>query len=653
VLAGGNRCTAGDTNVWTDRGVLPVSDVRVGDKITCVPLSEEGNYDVVDAVYISDHPEKIYRLTLKNGMTLRGNIIHPVLVRRKDDGVVGWSFIGLLHAGDSVCTFECADFPAGFQHIDEMHIQDTQVFGQWSEVDEVVEDGEEIVYGLLTRYTHTYLTNNIVSHNSGKTYGGMMEVIPYLFWIGTTGWVVSATYDLAEELRRKIEDILIGRAGMERVNNVVNLEPWQFTYSIKTHTLTMGTGSTLMLKSADSPNSMHAIPLDYVLIDEAALLPYSLYDTRIVPRLADAGGWVLSMGTFEWLEGEWFEEYFDIGQSQNDLGIESWHHPTEDNYHVYVAKGGETPEDIGSIYHVNFGKVINDNKEVDWPLKAGQQIIIYNIDKAWLDEQKKRMRPEVFASRFEAKRASNPFQVFPTWDQARYNSRERASFDKDLPVYLAIDPGGTYAVAVLQLKKFSDVGTDNAITDGYSLCIIDELYYQTTITTNEVFAAASRREWWPNVSRFYMPHWDKMQGAIDVTAKEQQRTWEFLARKDDRIKSLHLMAMKVNRQPGIQTLQHFLDTDSIYVNPKCVFWNTEMRRWSYPQPSLMEAYEDPRKGEPVDAWNHLTKAVIYFIVNKFGYFGKSSTNAKVSKQAILMSRQTMPVEQSAVVSRYR
>jgi hypothetical protein len=468
-------------------------------------------------------------------------------------------------------------------------------------------------------------------NRSGKTYGGMMEIVPYLFWVGTSGWVISGNYDLAEELRRKVEDILVTRAGMERVERSAGLQPWQFSYSVKSHIFTMGTGSTFQLKSAESPDSMHAVPLDWVLIDEAALLPYILYDTRITPRLVDSGGWVLSMGTFEWASGEWFEEYFDLGQISNDMGIESWHHPTENNFHVHHAKGGETPEEIGEKYHANWHKVVEQNPEATWPLSPGVQLIIYNVDIAWLHQQKSRISPEIYAARFEAQRATNPYLVFPTWNIVKHVSAERAEYDPELPVYISIDPGGTYAVAAVQFKKFDDVGQDNMLTRGYSLCVIDELYFQTTVTTHEVYNAAKQRKWWGNVARWPWPHWDTAQGAIDVMTKEQARTWEHLARLDEDIKRLHLMSMKVNRQPGIQTLQHFIDTDSIYVHPRCTFWNLEMRRWTYPQPPAAGiGSEDPRKREPLDAWNHLTKAVIYLLVNKFGYYGRSQGSMKVS-----------------------
>lgn len=490
-------------------------------------------------------------------------------------------------------------------------------------------------------------------NRSGKTFGAQYEAMPYLFWLNSRGWIISANYDLAEEMRRQITDTLTDTVHMEKTLRPDNLSAQQFCYSSKTHTLSMGNGATLQLKSAESPDSMHAVPLDYIIIDEAALLPYILYDTRCTPRLIDSGGWILSLGTFEFQSGEWFEEYFDIGQIPNDMGIESWEHPTEDNYHVYLAKGGETAQQLGEYYHVNWKQLPQTNPELEWPLRPGDTVIIWNINFAWLENQRKRIPKEIFAARFEARRASSPYTVFPTWSLKDYVSAERASFDSNLPVYLAVDPGGTYAVAVVQFKPGS---SKNELTRGLDLCVIDELYYQTTVTTSEVFRAAQHREWWPNVARWPWPHFDPIQGSIDVTAKEQARTWEQLAFEDDTLRSLHFMSQKVPVQAGIQTHQYYLDTRSFWVHPRCVFMNLEHRRYQYSSPTIAQwSTSDPRPARnPKDAWNHLLKALIYLEVAKFGFYGRSNQPSIVSKRDIRKQRAALrKTRTSAITSRFR
>lgn len=64
--------------------------------------------------------------------------------------------------------------------------------------------------------------------------------------------------------------------------------------------------------------------------------------------------------------------------------------------------------------------------------------------------------------------------------------------------------------------------------------------------------------------------------------------------------------------------------------------------------------EDPRKkANPKDAWNHLIKAVTYFIVCKFGYYGKPNSKAVVSRGEIRPAQEARERTYSrAVVSRF-
>jgi hypothetical protein len=449
--------------------------------------------------------------------------------------------------------------------------------------------------------------------------------------MNTRGWVVSANYPMAEVIEQKVEDILVTRAGERRVLRSDNLQVGEFAFSRDEFKFQHWNGSWFQLKSAENPNSMHAQALDWVIVDEAGSVPFVLYDTRLVPRLVDSGGWMFCAGTLEERTGEWFEEYYEIGQQENDFGIESWKHPTYDNYHLYTAKGGEKAKDVADYYFISESRLLEMNPDISFPLQPGQLVYIYNVDLKWLEEERKRVDPRVFSARYEAKAAGNQYLVFPTWKTSVFCSEKRASYDPDLPVYLAIDPGGTYAVAAIQLKRFDDISTSNWLTKGLHVCIIDEIYFQTNVTTADVYRECQRREWWGNVWRGAGE--DALQGVIDVAAKEQQLTWQQLAVEDELLrKPLYLRSKKVNIDPGNQTLQHYLDTNSFWVNPKCKFYNLEMKRYHFPEPSLQKREtSDPRKSNPVDEWNHLIKAVIYFLVIKYGYYGTGINSAVTYK----------------------
>jgi len=482
-----------------------------------------------------------------------------------------------------------------------------------------------------SRATHRILAGG---NRGGKTYGAAYEVAPYLFWYDTTGWIVSRTYDVADQLRQEIQGILTDKAGLIKGTRATHLSQGEFHWSAKSHLLTMWTGSTLALKSAESPDSMHAVPVDYHIIDEAALFPFLYYDTRLVPRLVDSGGWILGVGTFEFLQGEWFEEYFDIGQGPNDLDIVSFMLPTPDNFHVYYSRGGETPEQVAQMYHTNWRNLVKTNPGVDWPLVSGVQVIIYNIDLAWLEKERKRIDPRTYKARYLAQSVGSQFQVFSAYKVSKFVNAKMAEFDPDLPVYLAIDPGSTYAVGVIQLKSAEVTGVPirNNLCK-YHVCLIDEIYVQQTITTEEIYNKAKEREWF---KKLYRHEWeDSMVGAIDVMAPEIARTWQLKARTDG-FESFRLRKKKVNIVPGNMTLQHYLDTETLWIHPRCRWFSTEMKRYHYRNlsPAQMEASDPRAKDKPVDEWNHLIKALIYFLVIKFGYYGRSAAPAAVSKADI-------------------
>lgn len=477
-------------------------------------------------------------------------------------------------------------------------------------------------------------------NRGGKSFGAQGEILPYLFWPNTTGWLVSADYSMAYEIMRKILNTLDNK-GYIKGTRPDRLNINQYFYSTKEHILTMWNGSTLQLKSAENPDSMNAVPVDYIVLDEGALFPFQYYDSRLIPRLIDSGGWILSVGTFENLRGEWFEEYYEIGKNKNDWDIESFSMPTTENFFVYPALGGETPEKIGAVYGRRPKAIVKMNPDLEWPLKPGEKVFIYNIDLEWLAKQKRRIDPQVFSARYLAEPSPNSLRVFPSYTVSTYVDDEKAKFDKELPVYLAIDPGGTYAVAVVQFKELPILPgfPRNELSRGYSVCIIDELYFQTTITVDEIWSVMQHREWFANLGR--KDYQEQLSAVIDVMTPEQKRAWQLRARKEDAIgNKMTIRARKVGIQDGNMTLQHYLDSHTIWVNSKCKFFNLEMQRYQYPEIPIARAETaDPRRStNPKDAWNHEVKAVIYLLVVKFGLYHITASKAVMTLEDIWEER---------------
>lgn len=482
-----------------------------------------------------------------------------------------------------------------------------------------------------TRRTHRILAGG---NRSGKSECAAAEIVPYLFW-NTRGWIVSANYDMAEVIMTKVIKYL-DRMGLKREKRNVDLKFFEYSYSARIHRLTMWTGALLELKSAENSDSMHAVSVDYIIIDEAALFPFELYDSRLIPRLVDSGGWIFSVGTFEYLKGEWFEEYYEIGQTDNNLNIISWKHPTSKNYHKYIAKGGEKVQEIAKIYHKNWRRILHDNPDLEWPLRGSEEVIINNIDLEWLEKERRRIDKDVYKARYEAEVAPNKYLVFPEWSVQTHVNSEYTRFDSNLPVYLAVDPGGTYAVLAIQLKRLElNKPYKNELANGFYVCIIDSLYYQKTVTTYEVFEDLKKKEWFPNLAR-RCSWWDNYQGAIDVMRPETRRAFVNLGRRDSTLDRLRLRRKKIRVQAGIETLQHYIHTKTIFSHPCNRWFHVEMSRYHWQEAGIGNRdMDDPKSGRtPKNEWNHAIKALWYFLVQKFGYYGQSTKSAAVSPREI-------------------
>ena len=98
---------------------------------------------------------------------------------------------------------------------------------------------------------------------------------------------------------------------------------------------------------------------------------------------------------------------------------------------------------------------------------------------------------DVYNARYLAIVTPNQDRVYGTLSPRTHASDTKAAFDPSLPVYIAVDPGGVYAVGALQVKTLEGIGP--------ALCLIDEIYFPRTITTPEVQRECSAREWWNNV----------------------------------------------------------------------------------------------------------------------------------------------------------
>jgi hypothetical protein len=141
------------------------------------------------------------------------------------------------------------------------------------------------------------------------------------------GWVVAPTYDLADKVFREIE-LLVARHLRHRV---VTLKENDRRIVLRNMA---GGVSEIRGKSADNPVSLLGEGLDWVIVDEAARMKPSIWESHLSQRLLDRRGWALLIST---PRGKgWYYDLFMRGQ-RGDPDHASWNAPSWSNPHLDAA----------------------------------------------------------------------------------------------------------------------------------------------------------------------------------------------------------------------------------------------------------------------------------------------------------------------------
>ena len=182
-------------------------------------------------------------------------------------------------------------------------------------------------------------------------------------------------------------------------------------------------------------------------------------------------------------------------------------------------------------------------------------------------------------------------------------------FDKDLPVYLAIDPGhypGYYAVCAFQPHPWGEkLGIVNEKTKTkQELWQIDEIYVQRWLT-EEVINECKKRPWYDNV----------IKAVIDVAARRSDiQTGQSEIGVWQQKTGFPVYADWVSLGDGINTHRRWLLGNRIFHDrEKCM--NT-IREYGLYKMRAKQAGDS--REIPFDRHNHAMKAIAYFLVSQYG-----------------------------------
>lgn len=329
--------------------------------------------------------------------------------------------------------------------------------------------------------------------------------------------------------------------------------------------IVLADGTRIETKSAKDPRTLAMRAPHGILGCEASQLDMETF-FRLRGRCAPKRGWMFLAGTFEGSLG-WYPQMYTAWAAGADPEAKAYSLPSWTNKYLYPG-GREDPE-------------IQRLKEV--------------------------ASDDFYMERIEGKPSPPKGLVFTEFRPDAHVVD--VEYVPDVPVHLWMDPGyaGGYAVEVVQVQ-------------GEQIQVIDEIY-EVGLVTDEIIDIAKSRPWWPDV-KF---------GVIDIAGNQHQamaapaEVWLQQA-------GLYLSSQKVKINEGTERLKGWLKIDPrthaprIVFSPKCIGIMSEFGMAPNPFDGQTRAYrwKTDREGNivgdtPEDKYNHGVKAIIYGLIDRFGY----------------------------------
>ena len=328
--------------------------------------------------------------------------------------------------------------------------------------------------------------------------------------------------------------------------------------------IVLSDGTRIETKSAKDPRTLAMRAPNGILACEASQLDLETF-YRMRGRVAPKRGWLFLSGTHEGSLG-WYPQM----QIAWKHGLEdeiSFNLPSYSNYHLYPG-GREDPEIL---------RLQRDSSDA------------------------------FFMERIEGIPSPPRGIVFPEFRPDIHV--KPITYVPGEPVSIWMDPGYAGAYAICAVQEING-----------QFCVFDEIYEQGLITT-EMIQLAQSREWWPDVKS----------GVIDIAGLQHQA---MAAPAEVWLEhtGLYLSYNKVRINDGTERLKGFLkpdpltNTPKLVIAPHCVGTLSEFGAAPNPFDGQTHSYrwKTDRDGSilgesPEDKYNHAIKALIYGIVEKYGY----------------------------------
>ena len=393
---------------------------------------------------------------------------------------------------------------------------------------------------------------------AGKSYIASKYLLSRLWETEGAGlfWLVAADYERTRaEFEYLVQDF--GKEGLDCLAGA--------SKRVDPGYIELTDGTRIETKSAKDPRTLAMRAPDGILGCEASQLDLETF-FRLRSRCAPKRGWMFLSGTFESSLG-WYPQMYSSWVAHAEPDARAYSLPSYTNTHLYP--GG-----------------INDPE-------------IVKLREASSDD--------FYMERIEGKPSPPRGLVFPEFRPDMHISE--VTYERGEAVHLWIDPGyaSGYAVEVVQIR-------------GDQICVIDEIYEQGLVT-EDIINVCQSREWWQDV-RF---------GVIDIAGTQHQA---MAAPTEVWLKEtgLFFSSQKIRINEGTERLKGWLKVNPTNHSPRIVFSPgcqgilSEFGMAPNPFDGQTKAYrwKTDREGNivgdiPEDKYNHGIKALIYGLIDRFGY----------------------------------
>jgi hypothetical protein len=129
-------------------------------------------------------------------------------------------------------------------------------------------------------------------------------------------WIVGPSYELAEKEFRYMHEALVIKMGLKPIYARTNARSGKPILEFEGKRI-------IEAKSAENQNQLLGEAVDVAIYSEAAQLPRGIRERFVKPCLTTKKGREIVPTTPD-AKGEWVNELFGLGQTQNDLGIDSF-----------------------------------------------------------------------------------------------------------------------------------------------------------------------------------------------------------------------------------------------------------------------------------------------------------------------------------------